>query len=985
MRLVRKSAKSYVKLATAIAEAKEYAAKEWNTEYEETQAALDALNAMIAELGAGYAEGTIANADVDSLIAALAEAQAVLGMDEIYTLIDVYTAKVDSIGELEGDEIGQYSSDMLATAEELLFDIDDEMALLSEGVSAVEVKRNCETIFAKIQKIIDNPLDYSEFPIFLHRSTELLPGQGTGDRDKAFPVLDGAYVKNYPAGKYGGNNVATYDSPLFRFREPLTKVRFIVHEVGADFQTAQDGRASFCLSEFSMFDENDNPIELTTENLITNANEPREGQGIPALIDGDYCTNFFHSLWSGSTPQAHYLEVTLPEGEYSAFRFTMVALTCKHTRAFPAEMEITYVSDLVTELQQTIVAARTNHNPIYGTAPGFYNFDLTPYMNALAEGDAIAEKEGASDAEVNKAIAKVNAAVAEIEEKGILLPEDGKKYRIISSEPAFMKNQKAHKAWTIHETDTTYFNWLWWENAGKDSTNQEFSFKLIGKEENKLFYNIKHEATGLYLADWRNEDGIRCTDMARFTLSEKPDSFEVRHIGAGEWIFVREGFVNSVFHLLNHNSGVANPNIAAQSGVGSGKGISSSVITWYNAAYDYSGFYIREMMELPCATKSLTDLTFNSQTYTIYDGINTMTLTADKESAFEGLTFTDGWGLNIAPESVTVEGKVATVTFTNVIGEFQFSFNNAEGVEEVVVDGEYVFRGVDPKYTELQTAYNNANNKQVVKGTAVGQVADYKEFEDAMMNAAALLENGGETEELVAAKVAIDSAVAHLKYNLPVAGKEYFIQSALPWMTRWNSEMDVFTEDDDMVYWGYVNIKNMNHRWKFVDCGQLKNGMPAYYLENVATQLYLTTPRLQGNTTVTEGDGRLYVVEDTASAAPFNLHFLTDGKVAITDSREGNANGSWALHPMNHQSGTGYVAYSYMITWGKGDAASAMRIVEAEKVLSDFMTGIEDVEIAGEQAAPAAKGIYDLYGRRIMTPAATGIYIVDGKKKVVKK
>ena len=32
--------------------------------------------------------------------------------------------------------------------------------------------------------------------------------------------------------------------------------------------------------------------------------------------------------------------MTLPEGEYSAFRFTMVALSCNHTRSFPAEMEI---------------------------------------------------------------------------------------------------------------------------------------------------------------------------------------------------------------------------------------------------------------------------------------------------------------------------------------------------------------------------------------------------------------------------------------------------------------------------------------------------------------------------------------------------------------------------------------------------------------------------------------------------------------------
>ena len=64
-----------------------------------------------------------------------------------------------------------------------------------------------------------------------------------------------------------------------------------------------------------------------------------------------------------------------------------------------------------------------------------------------------------------------------------------------------------------------------------------------------------------------------------------------------------------------------------------------------------------------------------------------------------------------------------------------------------------------------------------------------------------------------------------------------------------------------------------------------------------------------------------------------------------------------------------------------------MRIVESEKYISDLLLelDIEDIEIADEQVAPAVKGIYDLYGRRIKSPVTTGIYIVDGKKRVIKK
>ena len=61
-----------------------------------------------------------------------------------------------------------------------------------------------------------------------------------------------------------------------------------------------------------------------------------------------------------------------------------------------------------------------------------------------------------------------------------------------------------------------------------------------------------------------------------------------------------------------------------------------------------------------------------------------------------------------------------------------------------------------------------------------------------------------------------------------------------------------------------------------------------------------------------------------------------------------------------------------------------MKIVESEYYIWQ-LTDIEDIEIVDEFVAPAQKGIYDLFGRRIDAPAATGIYIVDGKKRVIKK
>ncbi len=976
IRLAVKSIKDYNKLAAAIADAKVVAEGEWS-DFPTTVAALEALNAAIAEGEAMYEAAVAEKAELAAMVQSLVNAGDLVKLDGYYTLLDVYTEKID--GMTVSDEIGDYTDTQKEQAEILWENASTALAEAEDGtITAAEAQALCDTYFEKIDQIIATPISYYEFPIFLGKADKALPNQTCG-RGGPWPVLEGAYEINMPAGvdmngkAYNAyNNLIEYKSPLFRFREPLTSVRFYVRAVGhPDQEVDKNGNPHICISGFAMFDENGDTIKLTTENVISNATE-QEGQGIPGMIDYNPST-FFHSLWKTGTPEAHYIEVDLPDGEYSAFSFKMLSFESSRSRVFPAELEITYVSPKVTELQKVLVTLR-NLKPAFGTGVGFINADPAEYDAALAEADAIVAKKGATDAEAQASIDKLNGYL-DLFEKGVMLPEAGKKYRIISSEPVFVKNQQVHKAWTIHEEDTTYHNWLWWEDAGKDSVKQEFSFELIGKEENKIYYNIKHEATGLYLADWRDEDGIRCTDMARFTLSEKADSFEVRNIGAGEWIFVREGYSSTILHMLNHNSGVAQPDVAAQSGVGKGKGIRSSIIIWNNAAYDFSGFYIRELMELPCATKSISDLNFCSQTYTVYNGVNTLTLTADKESAFEGLTFTTGWGGVIAPASVTIEGNVATATFTDAIGEFKFMFDNAEGVEEVVVDGEYIYRGVSAAFTALQNKYNTVSALNPVQGEDVGQVADLSEYNDALAIAEGLLAEGGEDAVLEAATAALDSAQAHLVYNLPKEGVEYLILLGIDaFKTNFMTDMAVRANHNQRLLWAYVALNVPECRWKFIDCGELKNDLPAYYIQNVGWGGYATR---------TLTDSYMYLANETTEARPFNIFFIGSEKVALGDTNW--ANGGQSIHPKGHSSGAG--TYGDIITWGRTDAASAMRVVEAEKYINDVLESldIENIDVTDEYVAPAVKGTFDLFGRRIDTPAATGIYIVDGKKKLIKK
>jgi hypothetical protein len=159
--------------------------------------------------------------------------------------------------------------------------------------------------------------------------------------------------------------------------------------------------------------------------------------------------------------------------------------------------------------------------------------------------------------------------------------------------------------------------------------------------------------------------------------------------------------------------------------------------------------------------------------------------------------------------------------------------------------------------------------------------------------------------------------------------------------------------------------------WKFVDKGELVGGKPAFYLQNVATETYMGS--------ADSYSVALEMVADTASTQLFRIDAWGEGVVTICDARYSNGN----LHMNGH--GGGANAFGNLVYWSSTTGtSSALKIVESEYYIWQ-LTEIEDIEIVDEYVAPAQKGIYDLFGRRIEAPAATGIYIVDGKKRVIKK
>ena len=952
-----KSIKDYRKLYAALSQAKEITAEEW-TENEGTVAALDSLKELITINEAAYENGTAARPEIEEAVKALSEAAALVQLDSCYVLYDMYVEILDTL-EI-GDEVGQYTEGAKERCYQFLYQVEEYLYEVEAGyLSAVEAKEICEDLYAQIKRILDSPISYAEFPIVLERSTTTQIGEHY--------VLDGA-VSN----THNNNIYATYDSKLYQFNAPLTKIRFTVKGTGSDLLCGNF--PYFHLAELELYDETGELIELTEDNLYTNAchntlNNGNDGQGLSGLVDGDYDT-YFHSTYSKAVNEYHYIEVTLPEDrEYYGFSFSLKGrrntITLYNMRNFPAVLDIRYVSDIEADLTRLLAEAQSI-KPVQGTSIGFFNTDINEYYATLAQVQEAVDKGFVSDTDVRNTINTLTQAMATLQES-FVLPEPGKSYRIISAEDGFMPYQQVQKALTIHE-DSVYGKWLWWENSSADSLQQLFSFEAM-PEAGENYYAIKNTKYDLYVGEYFDEYGSRYEST--FVLGEEPTPFLFRYLGAGQFGIIREGNGSEMLHLYDHHQGTADYEITTQLGHKDAiKGVTSSVITFSGGIDTPSAYMIQEVQTLPYTAKSISESTFKTTDIHTHKGYNVFTLTADKECAFADLTLYGRLGQKINAE-ISVNGKVATVRVdTTAMANLSFEFTNSEQVNEVTLDANLV--AFTANYAGLQNAYNKAVAVDPVEGNDVGQVTDLTAYYAALEAAEQYMDMGGSEAEIEEAIAALNAAVEALVYNEPKADKEYFIVSALDFKKNYFTDMVIY-QRGSQLNWGYANVNKPAYRWKFVDCGMENLDKPAYYVQNVASGLYISQWE--------KNAGELYLVEVPEYTQPYNIYFLTGGRVCVNDAR--SATGAYSLHPLNHNNGGN--AYGNVISYGSHDGASAMYVVEAEAYYEEYYAGIESIDLTDEYVAPAVKGTFDLFGRRIDAPTTTGIYIVDGKKMVIKK
>ena len=911
---------------------------------------------MIAQAEAAYAGKAANRAEINELIDSLTLSYAELQFEELdYVFYQLGNFIQDNINQF-GDGVGQYPVYWKDSLNRLANRGNDVLANFSRETALEDVK-----LIAEVENSI---------AACLGSVNEEHEGVLTAMPLVTLTEADGTIATQ-------NNGVYTFRSEKYTYSTPIVGLRFTVTEDhwGGGSKHIQDneGYTAFALSEFYLYDGKGNQIQLSENNISSNAthgllNENSQWDGdatTDKLIDGDINTHF-HSSYAVSPGEAHYLEVLVPGG-LNLTEFSFGWDSRKQHQGIPKTVEVsimTYASQFLGGLMESVTAAKTliAKTPV-GNAIGFYKADLSELNAALEAAEALIAAGGSED-DYQAALNTLNDAMDEVSDVPMNLPVAGKEYVVLSAGP-FFAAQNVHKALTAY-SDTTMTNRVWWGNLGKDSLEQVFTFEPIENEDDKAYFSMKNKATGLYVGEWYNEDGEKDDRVA---LYEKPDTIELVALGEGQ-IALHDGYGR--LHAGDHNGGAATESAGSFGGI---NGVYSAIVHWNADAGSASAWYICEMSEMPL-TALVEGASYESPVYYFHKNVSVVAFTADKATDFDNFTLkgVDGQVIEVELEQM---GNTLLATLADPTWGFTFSFNNNEGVSTVTV--------AESKLGELRAAYDAAVALAPAEGNDVGQYSDLSDFNKAVAAAEDYFKKGATDAEVDAAVKAINDAIAALVPNMPVANKTYYMISALEAFEQ-NHEvpMAIYAKknmtDGVETYttnWFYISSKPTYH-WEFVVAetkpananDEAAKDTVLYNIKNVGTGLYVAA--VAKSTPV-------QLTKEVSDAGLYSIDVMNGTAVALSLNGKKGGNDYVSLHCGGHSDGAGRAGN--VVGWAASAGVSQWKIVEVESVLTDIdFTEIEDEN----DEAVSAKGIYDLYGRRVINPTAPGLYIIDGKKRIIK-
>ena len=959
MGMARKSQTDYSTLKKNIESAEKLFDMEWSALTEEALGSswaamfLEGLPSILDEGRAAYANPTLNRAELTELRKKINWTAGDVKVDSVIdamTRIEMYAAETEGLVGVNGGLSQDQHDALLALGAELGDTFNVYYAEIEAGLEMKDRKCDPNSLYSYIAKVNKAIKDVQDNPY------------STGGTKMPLELKKG--TDGFLEGSKEVNGLREYTSDLFKFDDKVSVFRITVHE-------GQQDKVYFTLSSLELFDGEGEEIELKEDMITSNAchnslNSGTDGQGIPGLIDNNPET-YFHSTWGAASSDggAHYLEITLPNDGYNMFKFKMAARKGSNHQ-FPRSATLSINMPNRATLERTLAEAK-GLNLYTNAEVGFYTYSFDYLLNAIAKVEAALEGylSETQCATLNRELVSAIDEFQEDENKSIInLPEADKKYRLVSAYSEYYKNQFVEKAVTVHEGEIKSF---WWGNLDAADATQEFMFEPYLDEEGEPYieieeykegevtkyktiycYKLKNVGTDLYVDTFANN---------QLTLAQQTtDTIRLEWIARGQW-YIKAG--HTAIHPGDHGDGVAS---TAQGNYGGTKGVASSIVG-YNGDWGIDGktaWFIREYPALPCNVAVSGSL---KSECIHFEAANTITLTANKDCSFSDLALYDLYGNAIEVEGVSVLGNKATVTLSKNIVGCAFAFTNSEKVTSVEFDA-FV-----SDITKLQEAYAAAVAVAPIEGTDVMQYADLSDYNAALEAAEAMLGAGGSKEEIEDMVKRLEDVVAALKPNKPEAGKYYFIFCGDDSYEKNNGYRMGIRSVGTMLSWGAENELEWNRYWQFepATAAELKacgventTDVEAYFIKNVSNGKYISAGEAQSN--------QLEVVAKT-SATPYAVVSWGEGcKVAI---KQVNKSG-WCLHAQSWES-------QLVSWWDNTGVRSSWTISEAKYDVTD----IDFAEIETEQAV--VKGTYDLFGRRIVAPTAPGIYIIDGKKKYIKK
>lgn len=185
-------------------------------------------------------------------------------------------------------------------------------------------------------------------------TNEVKSWQWTEDNGHVFKLLQSGngLPGTLENGQYSWtSDLLTYDTPI---------KNLILRVIGTNTGGRWNGYPFFTLSEIKVYDENDEQVTLTTDNLSCNAIQTNDGGKLPAVCDNNTGT-FLHTAYNnnstGDPETYHYLKIKLPE----AMSKLKVAFISRNANNVPKCVELeAYTEDDIQSGVYRIVSANSN-------------------------------------------------------------------------------------------------------------------------------------------------------------------------------------------------------------------------------------------------------------------------------------------------------------------------------------------------------------------------------------------------------------------------------------------------------------------------------------------------------------------------------------------------------------------------------------------------------------------------------------------------